>query len=328
MIGYYVHHRGAGHLHRALAVAAALDEPVTILSSLDAPASWAGEWVTLPMDTDIEPVDAAAGGVFHWVPLDSTGLRSRSAIISHWLDSARPSVVVVDISVEIVALVRLHGIRVVTYAQPGDRNDAPHSLGYRAASSIIAPWPVDIHPSRIDSEIATPIEHVGAISRIPVSVPVERSDSSIAILNGSGGRGESALDAVVAQSMAALPDATWIRLENDTEAVVERTLRSVSLVFGHCGQNAVAEIAATRTPAILVPEERPHDEQFSMAAALAKSGFPLVIAAPDDRTDRAAAIVAARKLDGSGWSGWVDGNGAERAAAVISSIAGRAREGA
>ena len=48
VIGYYVHHHGRGHLHRALAVGrrlAARGEPVTGLSSLPRPDGWAGDWV-------------------------------------------------------------------------------------------------------------------------------------------------------------------------------------------------------------------------------------------------------------------------------------------
>ena len=54
MIGYYVHHHGAGHSTRATAVAracAALGERVVGLSSRPRPADWPGEWVELPDDT-------------------------------------------------------------------------------------------------------------------------------------------------------------------------------------------------------------------------------------------------------------------------------------
>ena len=40
MIGYYVHHQGNGHLHRAMTVAPHLPEPVTGFSSLPRPESW------------------------------------------------------------------------------------------------------------------------------------------------------------------------------------------------------------------------------------------------------------------------------------------------
>jgi len=71
MIDYYVDHRGAGHLRRAMVVSAAIDQPVTILSSLTRPKSWVGDWVHLPLDTDACPVDQTVGAIFiglRWSP--------------------------------------------------------------------------------------------------------------------------------------------------------------------------------------------------------------------------------------------------------------------
>ena len=66
MIGYYIHHQGRGHLNRAMAIAAALDQPVTGLSSQPRPAAWVGDWVELARDDESRPpprdVDAPAVG--------------------------------------------------------------------------------------------------------------------------------------------------------------------------------------------------------------------------------------------------------------------------
>ena len=35
MIGYYIHHHGAGHLNRAISIGAHLRQPVVALTSLD-----------------------------------------------------------------------------------------------------------------------------------------------------------------------------------------------------------------------------------------------------------------------------------------------------
>ncbi|TFC94101.1 MULTISPECIES: hypothetical protein [Cryobacterium] len=321
MIGYYVHHRGSGHLHRAMAVSGALAEPVTILSSLSRPASWTGGWVDLPLDTDVVPVDPGAGGDFHWAPLGSDGLRDRMAAVSTWIRDAKPSVIVVDVSVEVSVLARLHGVRVVTYAQPGDRSDAAHTVGYRVASAIIAPWPAGIKPTVVEPTVEARFHHVGAISRIPVAPDLPRQSNRIAILNGSGGLGVSTLDAFVAQCVEALPDREWVRLEGQSAATVERTLRECSLVLAHCGQNAVAEIAACRTPAILVPEDRPHGEQEALGRALNQSEFPVVVSSPRVGAPRASLIDEALRSGGQAWSEWVDGNASLRAASVIEAVA-------
>ena len=321
MIGYYVHHRGSGHLHRAMVVSAAIHEPVTILSSLSRPESWNGGWVDLPLDTDVGPVDPTAGGGLHWAPLDSKGLRGRMAVVSAWIQAACPSVILVDVSVEVSVLARLHGVRVVTYAQPGDRSDPAHTLGYRVASAIIAPWPRGMKPSVLHPAVEARLDYVGAISRIPVAVGIPRQNNRIAILNGSGGRGISTLDTFVAQCIKALPNHDWVRLEGQSAATVEHTLRECALVIAHAGQNAVAEIAACRTPAILVPEDRPHGEQQALGNSLNASGFPVVGTSPDDLAHRASLIELAFRCDGQAWSGWVDGDAASRAATVIETVA-------
>ncbi|HWC08014.1 MAG TPA: hypothetical protein VG458_03075, partial [Solirubrobacterales bacterium] len=110
-IGYYVHHHGAGHAARAGAIAARLEGPLTMLSSLPASALSSAELVPLPPDAggceDGLPPD------LHHAPLGSPGLARRMARIAAWIAERRPRLVVVDVSVEVAALVRLCGVPVV-----------------------------------------------------------------------------------------------------------------------------------------------------------------------------------------------------------------------
>ena len=338
MIGYYAHHRGAGHLNRAMSIARELDDDVTILSSSARPAVWTGGWVDLPLDHsphDGDPLaDASAHGALHWVPLASDGLRERMGAIAAWLRDAEPAAVVVDVSVEVALLVRLHGIPVVTMAQPGDRTDAPHSLGYRASSAIVAVWPDGVSALRVADDIAPRIEPVGAISRIPTVDPLPRDPLQIAVLAGLGTRGRSSLDIAVDAARAALPDARWVVLSGADSETVAHTLRTSSLVFAHCGENALAEIAASRIPAIIIPESRPHEEQQAMGIALGASGMPVTVVDMVEHSLTAEAAESAvqavdwallvretAELDGEVWSAWCDGHAAARAAAVIERVA-------
>jgi hypothetical protein len=337
VIGYYAHHRGAGHLNRAMSIARELSDDVTILSSSTRPAEWTGGWVDLPLDhspNDRHPsADASANGALHWVPLASDGLFSRMAAIAQWLRDAEPSAVVVDVSVEVALLVRLHGIPVVTMAQPGDRSDAAHTLGYRASSAIVAVWPEGVPALRVAEDIAGRIEAVGAISRIPVVAPLPREPQQIAVLAGLGTRGSSALDIAVGAARQALPDANWVVLSGADSATVAHTLRTSSLVFAHCGENALAEIAASRVPAIIVPESRPHEEQQAMGIALGASGMPVtVVDMVEHSLDAEAAESAVQSidwtqlvretadLDGEAWAAWCDGAAAARAAAIVERV--------
>ena len=150
MIGYYVHHHGSGHLHRALAINQVARMAMTGLSTLRRPAGWTGDWVQLPgdvdgIDDDVPRTSRRRGGCTTFRSA-SNGLRRRMSMISCWIDRGRPDAVLVDVSVEIALSVRLHGIPVLVVAQPGHRGDPAHRLGYDVASGIIALWPADRRP--------------------------------------------------------------------------------------------------------------------------------------------------------------------------------------
>lgn len=310
MIGYYAHHRGSGHIQRAASIAEHLHEDVTILSSI-APDARFDNWVELPLDSSDDRVDVTANDTVHWAPLGSAGLRRRMADIASWIAAARPSVMVVDVSVEVVALARLQGVPVVTMAQPGVRDDSPHTLGYRMATAIIAPWPSSISPSKLVADVAVRLEHVGAISRLAVGTgATERDPRRVGILRGYGTRGPSNLERVVDEARRLLPGRDWVTPEAGADAV-PKMLATCGLVFAHAGQNAVAEVASARVPAILVPEERPHEEQQWLARALERSAFPARIAEPGSPI---------RVPELGDWTAYCDGTGAANAAAIIERV--------
>ena len=165
MIGYYVHHQGAGHLRRMESITAHSHQDVTVLSSLPRPASYRGGWVHLaPDDQDPFPRDVTAGGTLHWAPRHDPGLARRSAQILAWLADARPALVVVDVSVEVALLVRLAGVPVVVAAMRGDRCDRPHATAYDLADVLVAPWPEE-SPEPWPRHWLDKTVHLGGLSR-------------------------------------------------------------------------------------------------------------------------------------------------------------------
>lgn len=321
MIGYYAHHHGAGHVNRALAIAEHLGDDVTILSSAARPLGWKGRWIALPRDTDLPPVDPGAHGALHWVPAGSTGLASRMALISSWLLTARPDVFVVDVSVEVAALVRLHGVRVVVVGQPGLRVDDAHTFGYRIADAIIGCWPASVHPLRTLDESARRVDAVGGISRIPIALHAANRAHQIAVINGTGGRSPSALSRVVDDAREHLPGFEWVVLNGASQEEVACTLAESVVVFGHCGENVVAEIAAARVPAVLVPEQRPFDEQRFLGNEIALFDVPARVVEVGEIVDWPAVMSCLTAFNPDRWSAWVDGEAAQRAARVIERVA-------
>jgi hypothetical protein len=302
VIGYYVHHQGRGHLHRAAALAREIDEEVVGLSSLPAPPGWPGRWLELERD-DGSSRDVTAGGRLHWAPAGDPGLSRRMGQLSAWLDAARPRLVVVDVSVEVALLTRLHGVRVVTVMQPGRRDDAAHLLGYDVADRLVAFWPPsatrELLPGLPDRVLGR-VSAVGALSRYPVADPAPRPPGPprAVVLSGAGG-GDLSVAPVDGWDWTVLGRSSW---SEDPRGA----LATADVVVTHAGQNAVAEVAALRRPAVVVAQDRPHDEQRVTAAVLRTGPWPVA----DDLEDAAT-------LDGAGWAAWCDGGAAARFAQLV-----------
>ena len=95
------------------------------------------------------------------------------------------------------------------------------------------------------------------------------------------------------------------------------------MVVTHAGQNAVAEVAAARVPAVVVADARPFDEQQYTARALSAGGIAVGL---DEwpATERWPGLLAdAVALGGTGWRSWSYGDGARRAARALDGLAAR-----
>ena len=299
MIGYYVHHVGRGHLHRAGALAVRLErvgEQVTGLSSLVRPADWPGEWIRLPRDDDCsaaEARDATARGRLHWAPLGDAGTRARMAAVSSWLDAARPDLVVVDVSIELILLARLHGVATMAVVLPGRRDDPAHTLGFEVADALVSFWPATVAGMvrGLPADVLTRLVPVGAMSRHAIrSGPRRPPDGvaettaagadvrrSVVVLLGTGGHTVSADD--LQRARASTPGWEWTVLDGTANTWVSdpsAVLAAADVVVTHAGQNAVAETAAARRPAVIIPQPRPHDEQ-EVTGSVLRSGWPAIV---------------------------------------------------
>lgn len=324
MIGYYVHHHGSGHLHRAQSVAKAWGSEITGLSTLPRPTGWPGEWVQLADDASAgDHGDVTAHGHLHWAPLGHPGLSRRMARLASWLDAARPRLLVSDHSVEVTLLARLHGVRVVGVVLPGRRSDPTHLLGYGVCDALVAMWPDEARMrTGLPSELRSRLRCLGGMSRFaPVTSDDERNRSpQVAVLWGRGGDGPPLREIATAREQT--PGWTWTVLGG--ESWVEdpfAVLRSADVVLTHAGQNAIAETAAARRPAIVVPQPRPFDEQSQMGQALTDEGWPAVVFSSLPARGWPELLERVRALDGQRWAPWCDGRAAERFVRVLREVA-------
>ncbi|MFE6709891.1 glycosyltransferase [Streptomyces sp. NPDC057695] len=328
MIGYYIHHQGRGHLHRALCVARHAHTPVTGLSSLPRPDDWTGEWIHLPPDTgpgDAAAADPTAHGRLHWVPRHHAGLRARSAAVAAWIERATPTLLVSDVSVEIAVLARLMGVPVVVSAMRGDRSDPAHHLAYDLADALLAPWPATLPEPGWPLRWQAKTEHTGAFSRHDDRPRPERPAGAREVVLMMGTGGSELTEADVRKAAEATPDWRWTVLGGPGGWTDDPwpLLCSATVVVTHAGQNALAECAAARTPAVVVPQTRPHDEQHATSRALARAGLATVRERWPEPHEWPTLLDTARRTGGQRWRLWAPGDGAARAARLLDGLAAR-----
>ena len=329
MIGWYVHHHGSGHRTRALQIARQLSTPVVGFSSLDAPDGWPGQWRPLPGDETDVPDDPTAGGVLHWAPLDHQGHRDRLGLIAERL-TLDLSLMVVDTSAEVTLLARLFGVPTAVMAMRGDRTDRPHLAAYDAAGLIIAPWSEQSHEPGWPDRWTAKTVFTGAISRFDGWEPADRTVPMRTASGGDRGRrvlvvwgagGHDATDADLTAARAATPGWSWtIRTPGNPSPDLWQEVADADVVVTHGGQNAVAEVAAARRPAVVIAQQRPFGEQHATVRALHRLGACVALGGWPSSEQWAGLLEQAAATGGDGWSGWNHGGGASRAARALESV--------
>lgn len=328
-VAWYVHHHGSGHLGRLRAVAPHLDADVVALSSLPEPAGLPAhvDWVRLDRDDDPDPAgrpaadaDPAAGGLLHWAPLLHPGHRGRLARIARELDARGAATIVVDVSVEVTVFARLLGVPPVLVAQPGIRDDEPHALGLRAAARVLAPWPADVLPAAHLEPVRDRVVFTGGISRFDGRRAPGGDREGVLVLGGRGGTGvtaehvDAAARATPGRRWTALgPGGTWSDDPWDE-------LTTAGTVVSFAGQNSVADLAVAGARAVVVPQDRPFDEQAVTARALGRAGLAVVEPAWPEPERWPEVLDRAEALQPD-WSVWGTAGAAARAAEAIAGVA-------
>lgn len=271
-IVWYLHHHGRGHVQRYQQIAQHLGSSVTTVGSMDPPLT-DGSHIRLPRDDRDGRLDAEARGRLHFAPIHSDGFRSRHQTLAAFVGRSRPQAAVVDVSVEVALFLRLMGLPVVLFRQPGSRSDPPHRLAYDMAEVLIAPWP----RCWDTDEMAAKTLHLGLPTTLPQEDPTGSVRSGVLVVVGGGG---SRLDRSVIEAMA---DGSPHRqfsiagIEGDdrenlaylgmVDDVAQR-MKQAEVVVGNAGLNTLAEVAGAGSPFVCVPEERPFGEQQASASAI------------------------------------------------------------
>lgn len=297
-ISYYAHHAGTGHLRHARRLIETGAFEVQVASTgeenqglLPVGANY------VPLRPDIadqrpESLVPVSGEFLHYAPTGDHIVERFAALNRAWEQFA-PDVVMVDVSVEVALFARLSGYRVALRRMPGQRNDKAHLMGYEIADALFAYFPEALeereHLAKFGSKshyFKTPepasgfdmTQHVGASLADPV--PGERKVAMQTSLAASIGLSN------IAHAAASSPQWSWDVLgsvHEDTDCMPEnltlhgiveqpsRIMAQADVVLTSTGHNAVATAAACGRPMLLIPEERPFDEQRVYARMLQRA---------------------------------------------------------
>jgi predicted glycosyltransferase len=247
------------------------------------------------------------------------------ALLAGWVEEARPAVVMVDVSVEVAMFVRLLGVPVVVMTMPGERTDGPHALAHQMADHIVAAWPQNLYEPEWLWPHAAKTSYVGGISRFEKHdvLPPTQDPVSVLVLGGNGGCAfdQGIVDATAAQ----VPEITWRTLGlrgGPSTADPWPDICAADVVITHAGQGCIADVAAARRPAIVIPQSRPFNEQHITADTLRAHSLAVATSSWPDAGAWRSLIGQALASDPK-WERWHTAGAAARAAEAIATTASR-----
>lgn len=257
-------------------------------------------YVDLPPDDESGHVQDPAS-LLHWTP-STPGIRRRFRVLHDVLASQDPDVVLVDVSVEAALFALLAGYRVAFRRMPGRRDDPAHRMAYHESAASFAYYPAHLEsPSYTRAfgdrthylalpDTGRPAAHAthrrGGGAAGDGATPGEVAPEDVLVLTGFGGSGVPL--ASLAAAARAVPGRRWhvlgeasgagarqVRARVPDNLVVHGRVDEVgpwlaraAVVVTAAGTNTTTEVAAARRPTILVPEDRPFEEQRVWAQAL------------------------------------------------------------
>ena len=355
-IGYFVHHQGRGHAERCAALMRALpaSRPVTVFCADPDILS------DLPRNVTVTRIpslfqrrgDEAEGldGIphpetCHCAPLGWPGITEAMAAMGDWFATARPALMVADVSAEVAQLSRLFSVPHVHILQHGDRTDPGHRAAYDGAAGLLAPCAASM--AQPDwARYADRIHHAGGLG-LDGAMPgreaararlgIAANERLILVVSGGGGDGVPA--APLGVGARALPDARWVTIgavRRDWHATEPANLShrgwvedapdwiaAADIVVASTGNTTVQQIMAAGVPYLAVPEWRYFDEQGCKARALAAAGLATHRAAlpASAQAWRAAVAETTDTHDAARQRACIDPDAAARAARWLDALA-------
>ena len=245
------------------------------------------------------------------------------AILAEWFAAARPSLFVVDLSVEVTLFARLCGVRTALVRLHGHRDDPAHLAAFHLAHRLFAPFPPALEDTHTPEWVREKTTYLGAFSRYDgrtdtrqaarEGLGIPQAAKVVTVINGTGGGAQVPanwrdvalaaptwtfrLVGVIDAAAAGPPNLTRVGFVPDTFP----HLKAADVVIGSGGTNTMMEIGAARVPYLSVPEPRPFDEQQCKMRALASVGLTHLLDPDLPAAEWPALLERVRHMDTAGW---------------------------
>lgn len=247
----------------------------------------------------------------HYSPVGNSDIQQRSHKILDTIYQRRIDLMIIDVSVEVAMLCRAASVPYLYVRLPGIRDDVPHLNAFAGALALLAPYPRTLESTKTPEWISQKtlyldfintqqknaqtyqdfIKHLMQLITDKKALSLMLSDKDkntptiVTVIKGYGGH--QAIDAKLPELRQLLPYAFIISLgpiDEDKRHYVDIAVdvSDVTPFIEHsdyllmaCGLNAVAQAYDYATPLVVLPDDRPHQEQEVMAEALIAQGRAL-----------------------------------------------------
>lgn len=247
----------------------------------------------------------------HYSPVGNSDIQKRSHQILDTIYQRQIDLMIIDVSVEVAMLCRAASVPYLYVRLPGVRDDTPHLNAFAGALALLAPYPCDLESALTPKWIGKKtlyldfisleqpnqqnyddfIKSLSQLNTDKKALLTQRENANnqkpiiITVIKGYGGH--KAIDIKLPELRHLLAQALIISLgpiEDDKRDYVDIAAHvdDVTPFICHsdyllmaCGLNAVAQAYHYATPLVVLPDERPHQEQVVMAQALIDQGRAL-----------------------------------------------------
>ena len=244
----------------------------------------------------------------HYSPVGNSDIQQRSHKILDTIHQRHIDLMVVDVSVEVAMLCRAASVPYLYVRLPGIRDDVPHLNAFAGALALLAPYPRTLESTKTPEWISQKTLYLDFINteqrnaqtyrdfikdlmqlitdEKALSLMLNDKDKNtptiVTVIKGYGGH--QTIDAKLPELRQLLPHAFIISLgpiNEDKRHYVDIAVdvSDVTPFIEHsdyllmaCGLNAVAQAYDYATPLVVLPDDRPHQEQEVMAEALIIQG--------------------------------------------------------